>query len=143
MFLLIACQTVQSVESTAEPPKVEKVESSDLDIAMEFDPELKGKYFTIKKKIICIEKTLLHHRLQNWAKEIPAAMWYDETRGNFDPLMMLINKKTKTISVLEYIINNGESNVSKGVYACILTTGTKLSINPSAKAYGASLGLEN
>ena len=147
MFLLIACQTVSSVELKEEQPEVSyEVELSALEMLLKNDPELEGKYFKVLKKIFCINKDLLQYRITEWAGEVPSAIWYQETEGGLDPYVAFINKETKTISILEYIVNNGEETIPNseiGVYACILTTGTKLSINPSAKAFGASLGLEN
>ena len=133
MFLLIACQTVSPIESTLEPPKAEL---SDIDILLSSDLELVGKYFKTSKEIVCIEKTLVHQRLFRRAKEIPYAMWYsnldlDNNLNEYSPITMLINNKTRTVSVLEYIIKNDDElkGVLKGVYACILTSGIKLFIN--------------
>ena len=143
MFLLIACQTVSPtpIESTSEPPKAE----SDIDILLSSRPELAGRYFKTSKEIVCVEKTLLHQRLFKAAKEIPYAMWYsdfDQTDlDKHSPIIMLINNKTRTVSVLEYIIKNDDE--LKGLYACVLTSGIELFINNKEISIGTSFKLEN
>lgn len=147
MFLLIACQTVSSVELKEEQPEVSyEVELSALEMLLKNDPELEGKYFKVLKKIFCINKDLLQYRLTEWAGEVPSAIWYQETEGGLDPYVAFINKETKTISVLEYIVNNGEETIPNseiGVYACILSSGSKLIINNKTQTFGTSFELKN
>jgi len=144
---LIACQTVSPtpIESTSEPPKAE----SDIDILLSSRPELAGRYFKTSKEIVCIEKTLLHQRVLNVAKEIPYAMWYSDLNQSdldkYSSIMMFINNKTRTVSVLEYIIkNDGElKGVLEGVYACVLTSGIKLFINNKKPNIGTNFKSED
>ena len=137
---------VSPIESTSEPPKAEP---SDTDILLSSVPELVGKYFKTSKEIVCVEKTLLHQRLFKVAKEIPYAMWYsdlDQTDlDKHSPITMLINNKTRTVSVLEYIIkNDGElKGVLEGVYACVLTSGIELFINNKKTNSGTSFKSED
>ena len=116
------------------------------EVALKNDPELEGKYFKVLKKIFCINKDLLQYRITEWAGEVPSAIWYQETEGGLDPYVAFINKETKTISILEYIVNNGEETIPNseiGVYACILSSGSKLIINNKPQTFGSSFELKN
>ena len=120
-LLIGGCQTTQSVE-----PKIEvksKLSSHD-------EKKERPQAFQTEKPVACVESKLALAKLEEVAGEIPHALWYDTTK-NYRVLMM-VNKKTKTATILEYIVTPDApefKDIGETQYVCLLTTGIGLYIN--------------
>ena len=114
VFLLMGCQTTNTVPPKDTSPKVEpKVEKT----------EHQGKKPNIPtvirtmKPIMCGDPTTTLNAVLNVAKEKPLAMWKDVQTGY--NVIMLYNKETRQSTVLEYI---------PGPYVCFLSMGKDVHI---------------
>jgi len=118
-LLIGGCQTTQSVE-----PKIEvksKLSSHD-------EKKERPQAFQTEKPVACVESKLALAKLEEVAGEIPHALWYDTTK-NYRVLMM-VNKKAKTVTIMEYIPTPSEFAGTDDIqFVCLLTTGIGLYIN--------------
>jgi len=106
--LVMGCQVIGSAESR-EQLKEEVHESSE-DVPVQ----------TVKP-VVCIEQIKLLAHLESLGEK-PIAAWYNDIAEY--PAMLLVNRDTGTISVLEYIVGDEEDEVFKGV-ACLVSEGVK------------------
>ena len=117
MFLVAACQT------TSQP--TEPIVKADL-VAKKEIPQA----FETRKPLACVESNLALSSLKKDHGEIPYAIWHDPSRNN--RILMMVNKKTKTATILEYIVTPDApefKDIGETQYICLLTTGIGLYIN--------------
>ena len=133
IFMLVACQTTQSVE-----PKIEvksKLSSHD-------EKKERPQAFQTEKPVACVESKLALAKLEEMAGEIPHALWYDTTK-NYRVLMM-VNKKAKTVTIMEYIPTPSAFEGADDIqFVCFLSMGTGLYINNKVETTKVSFGKEN
>ena len=109
VFLLMGCQTTNTVPPKDTSPKVEpKVEKTE---HQKQRPNIPTVISTMKPLMCGDPKTTLDAVL-NIAKEKPLAMWKDTQTGY--NVLVLYNKETRQSTVLEYI---------PGPYVCFLSIG--------------------
>ena len=117
MFLLAACQTTsQPTEPIVEVGSVAKKEIL--------------QAFETVKPLACVELNLALASLEKDHGELPYAIWHDPSRDN--RILMMVNKKTKTATILEYIVTPDApefKDIGETQYICLLTTGIGLYIN--------------
>ena len=107
--LLIGCQIIGDAESK-EQLKVE------IQASVEDAP---AEVIQTMKPVVCIEQAKLLNHLNSMGEK-PLAIWHNNITEY--PAMLLANKDTGTISVLEYIMGNEEDEVFKDV-ACLVSEG--------------------
>ncbi len=111
VFLLMGCQTTNTVPPKDTSPKVEpKVEKTE-------HQGKKPEVIRTSKPIFCGDPTTTLNAVLNVAKEMPLAMWKDAQTGY--NVIMLYNKETRQNTILEYI---------PGPYACFLSVGKDVHI---------------
>ena len=117
MFLVAACQTTsQPTEPIVEVGSVAKKEIL--------------QAFETVKPLACVELNLALASLEKDHGELPYAIWHDPSRDN--RILMMVNKKTKTATILEYIVTPDApefKDIGETQYVCLLTTGIGLYIN--------------
>ena len=117
MFLVAACQTTsQPTEPIVEVGSVSKKEIL--------------QAFETVKPLACVELNLALAGLEKDHGELPYAIWHDPSRDN--RILMTVNKKTKTATILEYIVTPDApefKDIGETQYICLLTTGIGLYIN--------------
>ena len=117
MFLVAACQTTsQPTEPIVEVGSVAKKEIL--------------QAFETVKPLACVELKLALASLEKDHGELPYAFWHDPSRDN--RILMTVNKKTKTATILEYIVTPDApefKDIGETQYICLLTTGIGLYIN--------------
>ena len=122
MFLLAACQTTsQPTEPIVEVGSVAKKEIL--------------QAFETVKPLACVELNLALASLEKDHGELPYAIWHDPSRDN--RILMMVNKKTKTATILEYIVTPDApefKDIGETQYVCLLTTGIGLYINNKVEA---------
>ena len=113
VFLLMGCQTTNTVPPKDTSPKIEpKVEKTqDKAEHQKQRPNMPTVISTMKPLMCGDPKTTLDAVL-NIAKEKPLAMWKDTQTGY--NVLVLYNKETRQSTVLEYIA---------GPYVCFLSIG--------------------
>ena len=114
MFLLMGCQTTNTVPPKDTSPKVEpKVEKT--------EHEGKGPnmptVISTMKPLMCGDPTTTLNAVLNIAKEVPLAMWKDVQTGY--NVLVLYNKEKGSSTVLEYI---------PGPYVCFLSVGKEVHV---------------
>ena len=116
MFLLMGCQTTNTVPPKDPLPKIEpKVEKTEHQ-----RQKPKGAVPTVistMKPLMCGDPNTTLEAVLNVAKEKPLAMWKDVQTGY--NVIMLYNKETRQSTVLEYI---------PGPYVCFLSMGKDVHI---------------
>ena len=129
VFLLMGCQTTNTVPPKDTSPKIEpKVEKT----------EHQGKKPNVptvirtSKPLFCGDPTTTLNAVLNIAKEKPLAMWVDAQTGY--NVLVLFNKETRQSTILEYI---------PGPYVCFLSVGKDVHIveidsTPTPKKSGIS-----
>ena len=117
MFLMAACRTTsQPTEPIVEVGSVAKKEIL--------------QAFETVKPLACVELNLALAGLEKDHGELPYAIWHDPSRDN--RILMMVNKKTKTATILEYIVTPDApefKDIGETQYVCLLTTGIGLYIN--------------
>ena len=114
MFLLMGCQTTNTVPPKDTSPKVEpKVEKTEHQGKKPNVPTV----ISTMKPLMCGDPTTTLNAVLNVAKEKPLAMWKDVQTGY--NVIMLYNKETRQSTILEYI---------PGPYACFLSMGKDVHI---------------
>ena len=109
VFLLMGCQTTNTVPPKDTSPKVEpKVEKTEHEGKKPNIPTV----ISTMKPLMCGDPTVTLNAVLNVAKEKPLAMWKDVQTGY--NVIMLYNKETRQSTVLEYI---------PGPYVCFLSMG--------------------
>ena len=106
--LVMGCQVIGSAESR-EQLKEEVHESSE-DVPVQ----------TVKP-VVCIEQIKLLAHLESLGEK-PIAAWYNDIAEY--PAMLLVNRDTGTVSVLEYLVGNPEDEKFEGL-ACLVSEGVK------------------
>ena len=84
--------------------------------AEEGQPTIEG--IMMPKPVVCGDGVAIYNTITNHTGEVPFASWTTEEAGTRSSL--LINKKKKTMTVLEYMPTGG--------VACIVSVGTNLEI---------------
>ena len=126
LTLLIGCEIIGTVES-----KEQLSEGFSGDIISEDDDAPVDAVQTMKP-VICIEQNKLLTHLKSIGEK-PIAAWYNDTAEY--PAMLLVNRDTGTISVLEYLVGNPEDEKFEGL-ACLVSQGVKFkSFNNNTDAY--------
>ena len=114
VFLLMGCQTTNTVPPKDTSPKVEpKVEKTEHQGKKPNVPTV----ISTMKPLMCGDPTVTLNAVLNVAKEKPLAMWKDVQTGY--NVIMLYNKETRQSTVLEYI---------PGPYVCFLSMGKDVHI---------------
>ena len=108
LILLVGCQIIGNAESK-EQLKKEVHESSEVVPVQTVKP------------VICIEQDKLLTHLKSIGEK-PIAAWYNDTAEY--PAMLLVNRDTGTISVLEYLVGNPEDEKFEGL-ACLVSQGVE------------------
>tara|TARA_Y100001951_G_scaffold83665_1_gene72725 strand:- start:6 stop:482 length:477 start_codon:yes stop_codon:yes gene_type:complete len=109
MFLLMGCQTTNTIPPKDTSPKVEpKVEKTEHQGKKPNVPTV----ISTMKPLMCGDPTTTLNAVLNVAKEKPLAMWKDVQTGY--NVIMLYNKETRQNTILEYI---------PGPYVCFLSVG--------------------
>jgi len=132
VFLLMGCQTTNTVPPKDTSPKVEpKVEKTE---HQKQRPNIPTVISTMKPLMCGDPKTTLE-AVTNIAKERPLAMWKDTQTGY--NVIVLYNKETRQSTVLEYI---------PGPYVCFLSIGKDVHVEgvefpPKKSGISAQRGL--
>ena len=105
--LLIGCQVIGNAESKEQL----KIQTSSEEVPVDAVKTV--------KPIICIEQTKLLNHLKSLGEK-PLAIWHNNITEY--PAMLLANKDTGTITVLEYIMGNEEDIEFEGL-ACLVSEG--------------------
>ena len=109
VFLLMGCQTTNTIPPKDISPKVEpKVEKTEHQGKKPNVPTV----ISTMKPLMCGDPTTTLNAVLNVAKEKPLAMWKDVQTGY--NVIMLYNKETRQNTILEYI---------PGPYVCFLSVG--------------------
>ena len=109
MFLLMGCQTTNTVPPKDTSPKVEpKVEKTEHQGKKPNIPTV----ISTMKPLMCGDPNATLKAITTVAKEVPLAMWKDVQTGY--NVIMLYNKETRQNTILEYI---------PGPYVCFLSVG--------------------
>ena len=109
--LVLGCQIVGNAESREQLK--EEVQASSEDGPAEVVQTM--------KPVICIEQIKLLAHLETLGEK-PLAAWYNDTAEY--PAMLLVNRDTGTVSVLEYLVGNPEDEKFEGL-ACLVSEGVK------------------
>ena len=90
-------------------------------------PELPAEVPAVKtmKPIICIEQTQLLTHLQTLGEK-PLAVWYNDTTKY--PAMLLVNRDTGTVSVLEYPALGNVPDTPFENLACLVSEGVNFNL---------------
>ena len=114
MFLLMGCQTTNTVPPKDTSPKVEpKVEKTEHEGKRPNMPTV----ISTMKPLMCGDPTTTLNAVLNIAKEVPLAMWKDVQTGY--NVLVLYNKEKGSSTVLEYI---------PGPYVCFLSVGKEVHV---------------
>jgi len=121
VFLLMGCQTNNNIapnDITSPKPEIEQDEKA----AQESDPDSIPKKertpvapMQVMKPVICGDVKMIFESLLNTSKELPILAWYDEKYGH--KVMVLVNKKKRTTSVVEMITPEVACFLSVGIGA--------------------------
>jgi len=118
MFLLMGCQTTNTLPPKDTSPKVEpKVEETQEKAGHQGKKPNVPTVISTMKPLMCGDPKTTLEAVTNIAKERPLAMWKDVQTGY--NVIMLYNKETRQSTVLEYI---------PGPYVCFLSMGKDLHI---------------
>ena len=136
VFLLMGCQTTNTVPPKDTSPKVEpKVEKTEHQGKKPNVPTV----ISTMKPLMCGDPTTTLNAVMNVAKEKPLAMWKDVQTGY--NVIMLYNKETRQNTILEYI---------PGPYVCFLSMGKDVHVvevdstsTPKKSGISAQRGLTN
>ena len=114
VFLLMGCQTTNTVPPKDTSPKIEpKVEKTqDKAEHQNQRPKNMPTVISTMKPLMCGDPKTTLDAVLNIAKEKPLAMWKDTQTGY--NVLVLYNKETRQSTVLEYI---------PGPYVCFLSIG--------------------
>ena len=130
--MLIGCQTVETLplDTTPIKPVVNTRQEEDKIPVPSPIPDYTGTVRSAKP-VLCGSMKEILDNMMNEHKEKPFVAWQDSTHGY--PVMLLLNKETKTSTILEYPGLRGDSVVHKR--ACILSIGVNTEIlePPSVK----------
>ena len=114
VFLLMGCQTTNTVPPKDTSPKVEpKVEKTEHEGKKPNIPTV----ISTMKPLMCGDPTTTLNAVLNIAKEVPLAMWKDVQTGY--NVLVLYNKEKGSSTVLEYI---------PGPYVCFLSVGKEVHV---------------
>ena len=112
VFLLMGCQTNNNIpKDMISPTPVAKDEQPDIMIA----PAPVPKVAQINKPVICGDSATVLSGLIKNTEEQPVMMWNDETHGH--QLVVMMNRESKTVSVLEWPMPDLVCMISSGVDA--------------------------
>ena len=113
VFLLMGCQTTNTVPPKDTSPKIEpKVEKTQKKAGHQKQKPNIPTVISTMKPLMCGDPNTTLSAVLNVAKEKPLAMWKDVQTGY--NVIMLYNKETRQSTVLEYI---------PGPYVCFLSMG--------------------
>ena len=107
VFLLMGCQTNNNTPKDIISPKSVKSEVQALEQPLE--PSL----VRINKPVICGDSNRVLTSLVTKSGEQPVMLWDDQTHGH--KIVVMMNKKTKSITVLEWPQPNLACMISSGV----------------------------
>ena len=133
--MLIGCQTVETptLDTTPIKPVVNTFHKGDENDKIPVPsppPDYTGAVQSAKPVLCGPMDEILQSMMKEYAEK-PYATWHDSAHGY--PVMLLLNKETKTSTVLEYPGLRGDSVFHKK--ACILSVGVGTEIHepPSIK----------
>ena len=110
VFLLMGCQTNNNTPKDMISPKpVAEAKQPDIIIA----PDSVPKAVQINKPVICGDSNRVLTSLVTKSGEQPVMLWDDQTHGH--KIVVMMNKKTKSITVLEWPQPNLACMISSGV----------------------------
>ena len=110
--MLTGCQTNNNIpKDMISPTPVAEAKKPDIMIA----PDPVPKAVQINKPVICGDSATILSGLIRNTEEQPVMMWNDETRGH--QLVVMMNRETKTVSVLEWPLPDFVCMISSGVDA--------------------------
>jgi len=113
VFLLMGCQTTNTVPPKDTSPKIEpKVEKTQEKAEHQKQRPKVPTVISTMKPLMCRDPKTTLDAFLNIAKEKPLAMWKDVQTGY--NVLVLYNKETRQSTVLEYI---------PGPYVCFLSIG--------------------
>ena len=112
VFLLMGCQTTNTVPPKDTSPKIEPKVEKTQDKAEHQKPKNMPTVISTMKPLMCGDPKTTLDAVLNIAKEKPLAMWKDTQTGY--NVLVLYNKETRQSTVLEYI---------PGPYVCFLSIG--------------------
>ena len=121
-FFLLGCKTV-GAENGSNQLIVKNEE-----LVKETSKEKEVKGLRVPKSIICLSSVKVLAHLKSIG-EVPHAIWIDEAFGH--PVIMLINVKTGSLTILEYPSSGKISSPMYEGLACVLSSGIGLNIKPS------------
>jgi len=111
----MGCQTNNNTpKDMISPTPVAEAKQPDIMIA----PDPVPKVAQINKPVICGDSATILSGLIKNTEEKPVMMWNDETRGH--QLVVMMNRETKTVSVLEWPLPD---------LVCMISTGVDASFN--------------
>ena len=114
VFLLMGCQTTNTVPPKDTSPKVEEKKA---EVVPTQKKPMIPTVVTTMKPLMCGDPSSTLEAITTSAKERPLAMWKDAQSG-YD-LLLLYNKEKRSVTLLEYI---------PGPYACFLSIGKDIHI---------------
>ena len=103
VFLLMGCQTNNNTPKDMISPKPVKSEVQSLEQSL----------VKINKPVICGDSNRVLTSLVTKSGEQPVMLWDDQTHGH--KIVVMMNKKTKSITVLEWPQPNLACMISSGV----------------------------
>ena len=103
VFLLMGCQTNNNTPKDMISPKPVKSEVQSLEQSL----------VKINKPVICGDSNRVLTSLVTKSGEQPVMLWDDQTHGH--KIVVMMNKKTKSIAVLEWPQPNLACMISSGV----------------------------
>jgi hypothetical protein len=138
LILLMGCQTFATVKNIES--EKQQLKKSNIETVQKF-PD-KEDYTIIKtaKPVLCIDQEKALSSLQE-VGETPLVTWYNESIEY--PVMLFINRKTGTVSLLEYpamgnikseTFNNLACLVSHGIGAKVFDGGSKIDASYNIKS---------
>ena len=118
VFLLMGCQTTNTVPPKDTSPKIEpKVEKTQDKAEHQKQKPNIPTVVTTMKPLMCGDPSQTLNAITEGAKESPLAMWKDAQTGY--NLILLYNKEKRSATLLEYI---------PGPYACFLSIGRDIHV---------------
>ena len=118
VFLLMGCQTTNTVPPKDTSPKIEpKVEKTQKEAEHQKQNPVMPTVVSTMKPLMCGNPTQTLKAVTEGAKEMPLAMWKDAQTG-YD-VILLWNKEKRSSTLLEYI---------PGTYACFLSIGRDIHV---------------
>ena len=125
--MLIGCQTIDTLplDTSSIKPLVKTQQKADKKIPVPSLPPNNTDFIQTTKPILCGPINEVLHSMMKEYEEKPFVTWHDSVHGY--PVMLLLNKQTRTSTVLEY-----PGLIGDPVYhniACIISIGMNTEVN--------------